>query len=321
MTGVKARRAAKQVLPDFVPPCLAKLGTVVPEGPQWVHEIKFDGYRLQVHIEHGQVLLRTRTGLDWTARFGSLAAALQKLEVKSALIDGEAIVEDEAGAPSFSALVEALKSNQPGRIVFVAFDLLHLDGRDLTGWPLGERKELLRKCLQNDKARVRYSDHISGDGTKMFSEVCKLGLEGLISKRIDRPYRSGRNGDWRKTKCILTDEFVIVGYLDSTAVQESIGALAMGFFKGTKLIYAGRVGTGFNRQTAADLWRILQPLRTGKSPLSSPLDAAQRNGVKWVAPKLVAQLEYRTLTADGLLRHASFKALREDIPATNVRHP
>lgn len=311
----------KTSMPVFVPPCLARLGNEVPDGPGWVHEVKFDGYRLQVRIDNGTIKLLTRTGLDWTARFGTLADVLRKLPLQSAIIDGEAIVEDARGASHFATLVDALKSRKTERIVFVAFDLLFLDGKDLAVEHLGDRKLQLGALLLDAPDRVRYSEHLPGDGTKMLSAACKMGLEGIISKRLDKPYRSGRHDDWRKTKCVQTDEFVIVGYTDSTAIENSIGALAVAFYDGKKLVYAGRVGTGFNRATAAVLWKTLQPLRHDKSPLPATLDRAQRSGVTWVTPSLVAQLEYRTVTGSGLLRHASFQALREDLPASQVKRP
>lgn len=310
-------------LPEFVEPCLARLGQSVPDGAQWGHEVKFDGYRLQVRIDGGDVRLLTRTGLDWTARFGSLATAFGEVKATTALIDGEAIVENAEGASDFQLLVAELKSGRPARIVFVAFDLLHLNGRDIRPLALGERKAALAECLPepSDASRIRFSEHLVGDGARMLQEACKVGLEGIISKRLDRPYQSGRHDDWRKTKCVLSDEFVVIGYLDSSAVAESVGALALGYFEGKTLVYAGRVGTGFNRQTAAAIWAMLQPLRLDPPPLAATLDGLQRRGVKWVKPCTVAQVAYRAWTGDHLLRHASFTALREDLPAARVKRP
>ena len=323
MTKTRPRRSKINPLPDFVPPCLAKLGQSVPIGDAWGHEIKFDGYRLQVRIDADDVRLLTRTGLDWTERFGTLAKAFRALKLKSALLDGEAIVEDARGASNFSALVEALQTGNSGRIVFVAFDLLHIAGENLMDLPLEMRKARLQPAVVTGPSheRIRYSEHIVCDGRKLFDEVCKLGLEGIISKRLDRAYHSGRHDDWRKTKCISTDEFVISGYVDSAAAKTSVGALVLALHSGKTLVYAGRVGTGFTREVAAALWSALQPLRRDASPLSAELDAAQRKDVRWVRPKLVAQIEYRALTADKLLRHASFKALREDKPARLVKRP
>ncbi len=324
-TKASARRA-ENAKPGFITPCLARLGEDVPAGANWVHEVKLDGYRLQVHLDNGAVRLLTRTGLDWTPRFGSLVTAFKSIPAKSAILDGEVIVEDDRGASSFVRLVSALKANTTEAIVFVAFDLLFLDGIDLTVMTLTERKMRLQALLPNvsgrdASARILYSEHLAGDGEKILSSACKLGLEGIVSKRLDKPYRSGRHDDWRKTKCVQTDEFIIVGYLDSTALKESIGALAVGYYDDTKLIYAGRVGTGFSHATAAMLWKALQPLRTETSSLVATLDGAQLKGVNWVVPDLVAQLEYRALTDNGLLRHASFQALREDKPPSQVTRP
>ena len=324
MVSVERRaKIGKNTLPEFVAPCLARLGEAVPLGSEWGHEVKFDGYRMQVRVDGDDVRLLTRTGLDWTARFGTLAAAFRKIRAKSALLDGEAIVENSQGGSDFQSLVAALKSARTTPIVFVAFDLLHLDGRDIRPLALADRKAALKASLpkQTAQSRIRFSEHLIGDGSAMLREACKVGLEGIISKRLDKPYRSGRHDDWRKTKCILSDEFVIIGYLDSTAAAASVGALVLGYFDGKNLVYAGRVGTGFNRQTAASLWTSLQPLRSDPPPFIAELDGIQRRGVTWTAPRVVAQIAYRAWTADGILRHASFTALREDVPPTKVKRP
>jgi bifunctional non-homologous end joining protein LigD len=320
--GLKTK-VRRDPLPDFIAPCLATLVTDVPQGAQWAHEIKFDGYRLQARLENGNAQLRTRTGLDWTHRFEALAKALSALKVSSALIDGEAIVEDQNGASSFAKLVDELKAGRSAQIVFFVFDLLYLNGVDVAKRPLLERKALLQKLFRTSKkdGPIRYSDHLIGDGKAMLEETCKLGLEGVICKRLDKPYRSGRHSDWLKAKCIQTDEFVIGGYLDSTAVRNAIGALALGYYDNKRFIYVGRVGTGFSRKTATDLWQALQPLRSGSSPFATALDSEQARSVIWVKPKAVAQIEYRSWTDAGLIRHASFKALRDDKPARQVGDP
>lgn len=322
----KATRSAKRVadpLPKFVPPCLATLYSDVARGDQWIHEIKFDGYRLQARIDGDEVRLLTRTGLDWTGRFASVAKALKGLKLKSAILDGEVVVEDDAGPSSFVALVDALKAGRSADMVYYVFDALYLEGVDVTAEPLSDRRELLETMLGRSSARgtVRFSQHLEGDAGKIFQEACKLGLEGIISKRRDMPYRSGRRDEWRKTKCIHADEFVIGGYVQHSAVAKAIGSLALGYFDAGQFVYAGRVGTGFDQATAAELWKVLQPLRQTAPAFATKLDALQRRGVVWVVPKLVAQIEYRAWSSDNILRHSAFKALREDKPARKVGRP
>lgn len=310
-------------LPAFIAPCLATLTDAPPAGDMWLHEIKLDGYRLQARIHDGKTRLLTRSGIDWTARFSFLAKSLSELPVQSALIEGEAVVLTERGISSFSALVQALEEGRSGDMTFVAFDLLYLDGVDIRGAPLAERKDLLKAVLERaaDPERLRFSAHIPGSGAAVLKNACKLGLEGIVSKRADLPYSSGRNGDWLKSKCIQTDEFVIGGYVVSSVDAKAIGALVLGAFEAGRFVYAGRVGTGFSHETARALWKKLQPIKRKASPFAGSLTAAQRRGVVWTGPELVAQIDYRAWTRDGLLRHASFKGLREDKPAAEVARP
>jgi len=314
--------AVKSRLPDFVEPCLATLVAEPPKGDDWVHEIKFDGYRIQVRIDGDRVRLITRSGLDWTERFGGFPRLFRRIHSGKALIDGELVVEDLDGRSSFAELAAALKGERAGRFVFQAFDLLHLDGFDVRALPLLKRKDMLRRLLAASPVpEIRYSDHLTGDAARMLTDACRLGLEGLISKRADRPYRSGRHDDWLKSKCIQADEFVIIGYVVSNAASDSVGALVVGYFERSHLIYAGRVGTGFTRRSAAALMLKLKALQTTAPALAAQLTSLQRRGVVWVQPSLVAQIEYRAWTSDGLLRHAAFKGLREDKAAKDVRRP
>jgi bifunctional non-homologous end joining protein LigD len=311
--------AKKAALPDFIPPTLATLTATPPDGDRWLHEIKFDGYRLQAHIEAGRVKLFTRSGLDWTRKFGkTVVAALQALPVGSALIDGELVVETAAGASDFSALQADLSEGRSDRFAFYAFDLLHLDGYDLTALPLIERKGLLEKLVAGAPGLIRYSSHFDESGKLVLRHVCRLSLEGVVSKLRDAPYRSGRSKSWIKSKCSTRQEFVIAGYVPSSTSRKAIGSLVLGVYDGDRLEHVGRVGTGFSTAVAEDLFRRLERIRLQDSPFAARLTADEARQVRYVRPELVAEVEFRTWTADGLLRHASFRGLREDKPAREI---
>jgi len=308
------RGARKGILPPFVEPCLATLVEHAPAGGEWVHEIKLDGYRLQARVDGGKIKLLTRKGLDWTEKFKPIADALKALKLGSSLIDGEVVVENEAGVSSFTGLQEALKSERSDRMVYYAFDLLYLAGSNLTNVPLIERKTLLAGILDDAPAggAIRFSDHIETDGATMLRHACRLGLEGIISKRRDLPYRSERRGDWLKTKCTERQEFVIAGYVPSTTVARAIGALVLAVYEGGRLVHVGKVGTGYTESTARKLWAELDKIKRPTSPFPDKLPRIATNGVRWVEPKLVAEVELRGWSSDRLIRHGSFKGLRED---------
>lgn len=319
-TASRSSRARRAILPPFVEPALATLVDTAPSGRDWLFEIKHDGYRMQARIDGGSVTLLTRSGLDWTAKFKPIAAALKALKLPSALIDGEIVVETESGVSSFSALQQALTSGEIGRAVFYAFDLLYLDGRDLRTLPLINRKNLLLQSLDDagPKSRIRFSEHLVEDGAAMARHACKLGLEGIIAKRADAAYRSGRSDLWRKVKCTHSEEFVIAGYMPSTSATRSVGSLILGSYEGESLVHVGRVGTGFSNSAARDLWTQLDPLRIKASPFSTDLPPLARRNAKWVDPRLVCEVTFRGWTADDQLRHASFKTLRPDVRPDEV---
>ncbi|MGO7583340.1 non-homologous end-joining DNA ligase [Rhizobium ruizarguesonis] len=298
-------------MPDRIEPCLALLKAAAPSGPDWIFEIKWDGYRLALHLDHGKVRIITRGGHDWTHRFPTIHAAATALPVGTAILDGEAVVLDEMGRSDFNALQQALGGRSGKRsadeAIFIAFDLLHFDGHDLRGLEQESRRHLLEDLIPAAAdGGIRLSQEIEGDGPAIFAAAAEHGLEGIIAKRRDEPYRSGRGGEWVKVKCIQSDGFIILGYEPGSGYG-GIGRLLMAAMKEGKLQYVGGVGTGLSSRSAAILRTEMDKIVTKKpaAPTGRKLEAV------WLQPVLVAEVEYRGWTSDQKLRHASYKGLRD----------
>ena len=315
----KLKGAVRGEKPDFVEPALATLVKDVPKGQRWLHEIKLDGYRVQTHRDGENVQLLTRTGLDWTTRFGrDIVDALLALPARQAIIDGEIVVENGTGTSDFSLLQADLSEERSDRFVFYAFDLIYLDGFDLRAVGLSARKAALKQVMEAAPPRLKFSEHFDESGDLVLKHACRLSLEGIISKVENAPYRSGRGRDWVKSKCSARQEVVIGGYVPSSVTKNAIGSLVMGTRDNGKLVHIGRVGTGYSQQTARLLMRRLEPLRQDESPFADRLTAPQRKDVVFVRPETVAEIEFRGWTADAHLRHASFRGVREDKAAGDV---
>lgn len=306
-------------VPDFIPPMLASLVRRTPQDDRWLHEIKFDGYRIQARIVDGKARLFTRSGRDWTDRFGNtLGEALERLPAHSAIVDGEVVVEASGRSSDFSALQADLAEGRTDRMLYYAFDLLHLDGKDLTGLPLVDRKRLLETLLKKAHDPIRISEHLTEEGEVVLRHACRMGLEGIVSKLRDSPYRPGRGLAWVKSKCSARQEFVIGGFVLSAASARAIGSLVMGVFDCDRLRPVGRVGTGFSAARAEELFTRLSAMELQQTPFDPPLGRPEARGVRYVRPELVAEVDFRAWTADGNLRHAAFRGLREDKEAREV---
>jgi len=304
----------------FIPPQLATLADAMPTGRDWLHEVKFDGYRTFAYVEGKDVRMMTRTGLDWTAKFQALADRLAGLDVKSAIIDGEVVALNAEGRSSFTALKDTLSSGKSVDLQYYVFDLLYLDGEDLRGLPLLERKARLASLLKGGHfdGRVNFSEHFAEADKGFLNRVCDLEMEGIICKRADAPYISGRGKTWLKVKCHKRQEFVIGGFTDPTHAERGIGALLLGYYEEERFVYAGRCGTGFDRDTSVALRKMLDAIETAKSQYDDKLPADARRGAHYVTPRLVCEVEFTEWTDDGRLRHPSFQGLREDKPADQV---
>jgi bifunctional non-homologous end joining protein LigD len=306
--------------PTWIKPQLTRLAEEAPEGTDWLHEIKYDGYRMHARIDGDKIQLLTRTGLDWSHRYKRTIEALRSLRVRSAYLDGELCALNADGVPVFSRLQAAMDEGRTDQLVFFAFDLLFLNGQSTAQLPLVERKERLKRLFKKEVQGLRYNEHVTGDGPRFREHACKLGLEGVISKRADRPYAPGDRGIWVKSKCLNREEFVVVGWTDPEGSRQHIGALLLGYYtEDGCLHYAGRAGTGMNDRELKRLAGVLAPLQVPKMPLAAPPPRDNRFGsplklskVHWVRPVVVVEVTYLTWTEGGLLRAVSYQGQRED---------
>ena len=315
----RGKKAGKP--PKFAKPQLATLVDEVPTGNGWMHEIKFDGYRALIAVSGKDVTVWTRNQKDWTEKFGPLVEAIAALDLPPALIDGEIVALDKNGNPDFSTLQSVLKRGHGSqgpkdKLAFFAFDVLEVDGEDLTGHSNIERKERLEALLRDTEPPIHVADHIIGAGEKLYAQMCDAGQEGIIAKRIDAPYRHSRTKSWVKVKCIQRQEFIIVGWSESSAKARPFASLLLATKDGEDLIYRGKVGTGFDGDDLDRLGSKLERLERKTPPLDVPRADARK--AHWVPPNLVAEIAYAELTAEGRVRHASFLGLRQDKEAEDV---
>ncbi|MEO5702074.1 MAG: non-homologous end-joining DNA ligase, partial [Casimicrobiaceae bacterium] len=309
----KVAGARKAAMPRALAPQLATLAKDPPLGAGWVHEIKYDGYRMVCRIAGGDAQMYSRNGKDWTARFSTIARALGRLPVREAWIDGEAVVMQDDGRTSFQELQNALSTGDTTRMVFWAFDVVHVDGYDLADATLLARKRVLKALLEGQPSVLRYSEHLEGAADAVLAQACRLELEGIVSKRVDAPYQHRRGLAWLKVKCTLRQEMVIGGYTDPGGSRNGFGALLMGVHDAAgNLRYCGKVGTGFNEATLQALAPRLASKEQGSAPFVNPPRGYEAKGAHWVKPELVAEVAFTEWTRDGTARHPSFQGLRED---------
>ncbi|HEX4326356.1 MAG TPA: non-homologous end-joining DNA ligase [Burkholderiales bacterium] len=319
--AITGRKAA---LPASLAPQLATLVESAPQDEGWIYEIKLDGYRLTARINRGKVTMITRNGHDWSAKFADIVSAIEGLGLTTGWLDGEVCVMNDKGVSSFGLLQQWLSNEGEGAkrdAVYMVFDMPYCEGRDLREVPLQQRKELLAAVLARADAQgpVRLSEHLDADGSNAQAQACKLGLEGLIGKRLDGTYVNGRSRDWIKLKCRQRQEFVVVGYTPPQGSRSGFGSLLLGVHEKGKLRYAGRVGTGFDQNALSDMLQRMKALAADASPFDTALPAAARvRGTQWIKPRLVAEVTFAEWTSDGVVRQGAFEGLRADKPAKNI---
>ncbi|HSH87206.1 MAG TPA: DNA ligase D [Methylophilus sp.] len=310
-------------IPEKCSPQLATLASKVPDGEQWLVELKYDGYRALTRIKDGKARMLTRNGHDWSAKWPALAEALSALPVDTAWLDGEVVAIGPDGNVSFQLLQNAMRLDKEAKLIYFVFDLMYLDGHDLTKLPLINRKDLLRTLLakQGADSLIHFSDHITGQAVEVFKQACLHGQEGIVVKDAQGTYVQNRSADWLKVKCGLRQEFVIAGYTDPAGSRERFGALLLGLYdEAGKLRYAGRVGTGFNADSLNMIAGHLPKLKMATPAFANPPTGREAQGVHWLKPSLVAEVKFAQWTSEGLTRHASFIGLRSDKPAKEIIH-